>query len=138
MKKARRFAVLGAIVAMFGLMLPPPANAVLDWLECDPFGRTPRYADTHLNVVGSGFASGPTCSTVLDTLTVCLDYNQVTIPETCRDYSTPSGGDSRKYRCLPGVWDTMVIATYKDGTREVAHSGDGQGLPLIATDCRLQ
>lgn len=129
-------------LAAIGLVAPLPAaqaDPVLELLECEPYGRTPRYTDTRLNVIGNGYASGTNCGQVLDYLEVCLDYNGVTLTNTCRTYQTAAGGDSGKTKCMPGVWDTIVIAHYVDKGVEVAHSGDGQGLPLVVTtECRLQ
>ena len=139
----KRIAIVLCIVATLSALAPVPHvkadHQILDLEVCEPHGRTPRLTGLNSTVTGNGYASGSHCDQVLEQLRVCLDYNGATILESCRNYTSPTGGDSWPYRCLPGVWDSMVIAFYKDGTSEVDHSSGGQSLPLIVTSqCRIQ
>ena len=135
----KRIAAILSVMAFLGAFAPAKADPIVDVFPgCQPYGRVPRFVDTRLNIIGAGYTVGGNCSQVLDTLRVCLDHNGVTVATTCRNYTSPSGGDSFKTRCLPGLWESMVIATYKDGTAEIAHSGDTQGLLLVTTECRVQ
>ncbi len=74
-------------------------------------------------VVGSG---GGNCNVggLPIVVTVCLDYNLVTLPNSCRVYrgTGSAGGPSAPVKCLPGLWQTQVTMTHIAGPSSRTHS----------------
>jgi len=95
------------------------------------------FADTPTITRGNGLFRSDTvsgyggitqgCTVISDTPTVevCLDYNGVTIPTTCRRYIT--NGPTGAAPCLPGIWQTVVFPLFP------ALGGTKHSDPLIVT-----
>jgi hypothetical protein len=74
-------------------------------------------------VVGYG-GGGCNLGGLPTTVVVCLDYNGVTVPSSCRTYrGYPSaGGSTAPVKCLPGLWQTQVTMTHVMGPSSRIHS----------------
>lgn len=101
--------MLAALFTLGVALAPMPAqaqeiDALLDLLVCRPVADVPSYGGGV--VVGSGHVEGCTIISPYPAVTVCLDYNGVTLGHTCRNYHR--GGPTGPALCLPGAWMTQV------------------------------
>lgn len=135
-KRAVTLAVLTLLViAVLPIGGTAQADPIAEFLGCDPVPQMPTISYANNSVSAGGHASGPTCSTAVKSVEVCLDFDGVTVPETCRTYGSPSGGASRPYMCVPGLYESMVIVRYNGGAVEIAHSLENQSALVVTTQC---
>lgn len=133
--RTRLIAVLTVTVVACVLAVPSAVQAsVEDILGCDPQANSPRRSGG--SIIGNGRASGPRCSTAVATVEVCLDWNGVTELGSCRTYGSSTGGDSNAVACKPGLWESQVTVTYKDGSFEAEHSIQNQAALVVTDVCR--
>lgn len=87
----------------------PPASAgpIEDLQSCYVFAS--RTSLSNFKVTGYGGSSSG-CSRVpfFFGTEVCLDYNGVTEPLSCRQYPPGAAGPSNPVACKPGLWMTQV------------------------------
>lgn len=85
------------------------ADLVAELTTCSIWANEPG-GNEYVVGSGGGRACGPNQTVAI---TVCLDYNFVTVASTCKP-KTGQGtvsGSSGSFPCLPGIWQTQVIAT---------------------------
>lgn len=131
-KWKRVLVVVGASLLVAALVPSAQASTAA---EADPVDEVLALVDEALRcrvwadepggnpVVGSG---GGSCNigNLPVVVTVCLDYNLVTVPNSCRIYrgTGSAGGPSAPAVCLPGLWQTQVTMTHVMGPSSRTHS----------------
>lgn len=99
--------VLGSLTIGFAPAASAQVDVIDDIMACHIYAAPPGVSDYEVQGYG-GSSSG--CKNVpgfVGTL-VCLDYNYVTVANSCRSYSVGTGGPTAKVPCVPGVWLTQV------------------------------
>lgn len=118
MRFSPRSLVLTVVVLTVSLLSAAPAGAadpvddavalVNDLATCSIWADEPGGNP----VVGSGGAKacGPNQTVAI---TVCLDYNGITIASSCtpRTGTGSASASTKPTLCLPGLWQTQVVAT---------------------------
>ena len=128
----RALVVVAACLLVAGVVPTAQASTAVD---ADPLGDALVLVDEALRchvwadepggdpVVGSG-AGHCNVGNLPIVVTVCLDYNLVTVPNSCRVYrgTGSAGGPSAPVKCLPGLWQTQVTMSHIMGPTSRTHS----------------
>lgn len=123
------------VCLLAALIMPTPAqadpieDALWDLQNCSPFANVPTVSKRIITGTGGvedcRFHFG---------FTICLDYNGVAQPLSCRDYDPGTfSGSTNPIRCTPGVWATNVQIKGVHSDYLERHSG----FVIYIDECRL-
>lgn len=127
----KRLFLTGLVAGLMSFALPPaqaaeatgPLEDVL--LLADEALRCRVWADEPGGDPVVGFGGG-SCNVggLPVVVVVCLDYNGVTVANSCRTYrgTDSAGGPSAPAKCLPGIWQTRVTMIHVMAPSSQTHS----------------